>query len=146
MGLVFNFLDRIAANKSMPLKVRFFASDLQMRMSPEAQKVDALLSEERVSEAAEIASAMPESHLSQSMTFRVAGVQARLHDRQIRAEREAQWRAEEIENARAGVRAAAEVEIQSGPLFVEQNLRKMRKVTTCPVPRVRPNDEQEPER
>lgn len=143
MGMVFNFLDRIAANKKMPLKVRFFADNLQRKMTPEAQQVEALLSEDRVDEAAAIASAMPESHLSSCMTFSVAGARARLRDQQIRAERAAQSQADEVAEARAALRNAPEEDLETGLAGVSSDLRK-RRTYSAPLPD--PADDQEPQR
>lgn len=143
MGMVFNFLDRIAANKKMPLKLRFFADNLQRKMSPEAQQVDALLSEDRVDEASAIASAMPDSHLSHCLTAGVAGARARLRDQQIRAEHAAQSQAEEVAEARAALRNAAEEDLETGLAGVSGDLRK-RRTYSAPLPDVA--DDQEPQR
>ena len=105
MGMFFNFLDRVAESQRMPLKVRFFAHDVQKSISPEAQKIDTLLSENRLDEAEEIASSLPESNFSRVMGARVSGRRMHLHDEKVRAEHAARHRVEETEEARERLRS-----------------------------------------
>lgn len=110
MAMFFNILDRIAENKRLPAKIRFFAYDMQKSMSTDVQKIDALLSDERFDEASAIVSAMPESHLSSAMSGRISGARMHVHDKKVRAEHEARRLVEKKEEARAALRAEAKID------------------------------------
>jgi hypothetical protein len=111
--MIFRFLDRVAASKKMPLKIRFAASDLQMRMSPEGRQIDQLLREDRVDEANAIAEGMPSSYFAKRMEMRVHGTRMRLSDQKIREERAQRLRNDEVAAARLELEAKETIESRS---------------------------------
>jgi hypothetical protein len=70
---LFRFLDKVSDMQKLPIRVRLAATNLQIRMTPKAQRVQALVAEDRLDEARDVASSMPNSSMHSYLDAGIAG-------------------------------------------------------------------------